>query len=83
MSSLTQTITVPLEKKTLSKSIPIPINISKDNLYKLNEDEAVMVTSHIFDPQDASPPSEWNIRLKARLAKFDSFSDLKNIIDSN
>jgi len=83
MSSLTQTITVPLEKKTLSKNIPIPINISKDNLYKLYEDEALMLTSQIFDPQDASPPSEWKVRLKARLAKFDSFTDLKNIIDSN
>ena len=42
-----------------------------------------MVTSQIFDPQDASPPSEWNIRLKARLAKFDSFSNLNNISESN
>ena len=83
MSSLTQAVSVPLEKKTLSKSIPIPINISKENLNKITEDEAVMVTSHIFDPQDASPPSEWNIRLKARLAKFDSFSNLENSTESN
>lgn len=81
MSSLTQVVTVPLERKPLSKNIPI--NISKDNLNKLYEDEAVMVTSQIFDPQDASPPSEWNIRLKARLAKFDSFSNLNNMSESN
>ena len=81
MSSLTQVLTVPLERKPLSKSIPI--NISKDNLNKLYQDEALMVTSQIFDPQDASPPSEWNIRLKARLAKFDSFSNLNNISESN
>ena len=78
MSSLTQVLTVPLERKPLSKSIPIPINISKDNLTKLYEDQDVMVTSQIFDPQDASPPSEWKIRLKARLAKFDNFSNLNN-----
>jgi hypothetical protein len=83
MSSLTQVVTVPLERKPLSKSIPIYINISKENLNKFTEDEAVMVTSQIFDPQDASPPSEWNIRLKARLAKFDSFSNLNNISESN
>ena len=81
MSSLTQVVTIPLEKESISKSIPI--NISKDNLTKLYGDEDVMVTSHIFDPQDASPPSEWNIRLKARLAKFDSFSNLNNISESN
>jgi hypothetical protein len=83
MSSLTQVVTVPLERKPLSKSILIPINISKENLNKFTEDEAVMVTSQIFDPQDASPPSEWNIRLKARLAKFDSFNNLNNISESN
>jgi hypothetical protein len=83
MSSLTQVVTLPLERKPLSKSILIPINISKENLNKFTEDEAVMVTSQIFDPQDASPPSEWNIRLKARLAKFDSFSNLNNISESN
>lgn len=83
MSSLTQVLSVPLEKKTLSKSIPIPINISKENLNKITEDEAVMVTSHIFDPQDASPPSEWNIRLKARLARFDSFTNLNNTSENN
>jgi len=83
MSSLTQVLTVPLERKPLSKSIPIPINISKDNLTKLYEDQDVMVTSQIFDPQDASPPSEWKIRLKARLAKFDNFSNLNNISEFN
>ena len=83
MSSLTQVVTLPLERKPLSKSILIPINISKENLNKFTEDEAVMVTSQIFDPQDASPPSEWNIRLKARLAKFDSFNNLNNISESN
>ena len=79
MSSLTQVLPKYLDKTYISKSIPI--NISKENLNKLNEEDSVMVTSQIFDPQDSSPPSEWNIRLKARLAKFNSFDNLIHCIE--
>ena len=61
-----------------SSNIQIPINISRENLYKLADDEAYMVTSQIFDPRDSSPPNEWNIRLKNRLAKFNNSNNLNS-----
>ena len=36
MSSLTQVLSVPLEKKTLSKSTPIPINSGVPKPYTIN-----------------------------------------------
>ena len=77
MASLVQQVSVKIpikEELPRSKSIPIPTNISKENLYKLADDEAYMVTSQIFDPRDSSPPNEWNIRLKNRLARFSDIS---------
>lgn len=61
-----------------SSNIQIPINNSRENLFKLADDEAYMVTSQIFDPRDSSPPNEWNIRLKNRLAKFNNNSNNSN-----
>jgi hypothetical protein len=73
MASLTQQVLFKnYIKEDLPKSnnIPIPTNISSENLFKYANDEAYMVTSNIFDPKDASPPNEWNLRLQYRLSKF-------------
>tara|TARA_R110002072_G_scaffold207255_1_gene364859 strand:+ start:603 stop:851 length:249 start_codon:yes stop_codon:yes gene_type:complete len=73
MASLAQQVLINrFQKDHLPKSnnIPIPTNISSDNLFKYADNEAYMVTSNIFDPKDASPPNEWNLRLRYRLSKF-------------
>lgn len=77
MASLAQQVSADrVESDHLPKSnnIPIPTNISSNNLFKYADDEAYMVTSNIFDPKDASPPNQWNLRLQYRLSKFSTIN---------
>lgn len=82
MASLVEQVSIKVsikEELPKSKNILIPKNISNENLYKFENDEAYMVTSQIFDPKDSSPPNEWNLRLRKRLAKFsDLHSEIEN-----
>ena len=72
-SSVSIKVTMP---PSIPISIPIPIPISDSNPIKfvetsINKDQYEL-TANIFDPTKSSPPNIWNIRLKNRIAKFDT-----------
>ncbi len=65
MASLLSSVSDPVE-------IPNTKNKNNNDNLLFSNDEAYMVTSHIFDPYRSSPPSSWNLRLKKRIELFEN-----------
>jgi len=72
MASFCAIVSDPVDIPTVNKNI----KDSDKNKFVI-KDEAYMVTSHIFDPYNSSPPNSWNLRLQKRLKLFENKNTIK------